>query len=76
MGVPPFPRVKTGAGAVPIADGPALRQLSAGDGPAEEQVRRRLSAAREAAAEELQNKGSLYRTCGIALGILVILVLI
>ena len=41
-----------------------------------EQVRRRLSAAREAAAEELQNKGNLYRTCGIALGILVILVLI
>ena len=30
MGVPPFPRVKTGAGAVPIADGPALRQLPAG----------------------------------------------
>ena len=40
------------------------------------QVSRRLSAAREAAAEELQNKGNLYRTCGIALGILVILVLI
>lgn len=40
------------------------------------QVSRRLSAAREAAAAELQNKGNLYRTCGIALGILVILVLI
>ncbi|MFR3788110.1 stage III sporulation protein AB [Agathobaculum desmolans] len=40
------------------------------------QVSRRLSAARAAAAEELQNKGNLYRTCGIALGILVILVLI
>ena len=41
-----------------------------------EQVGRRLSAARAAAAEELHGKGNLYRTCGIALGILVILVLI
>ncbi|MDO4270749.1 MAG: stage III sporulation protein AB [Eubacteriales bacterium] len=40
------------------------------------QVARRLSASRDAAAGELQNKGNLYRTCGIALGILVILVLI
>ena len=41
-----------------------------------EQVGRRLSAARAAADEELRGKGNLYRTCGIALGILVILVLI
>ena len=41
-----------------------------------EQVSRRLSAARTAADEELSNKGNLYRTCGIALGILVILVLL
>lgn len=41
-----------------------------------QQVARRLSASRAAAAEELQNKGNLYRTCGIALGILVILVLL
>ena len=41
-----------------------------------EQVGRRLSAARAAADEELHGKGNLYRTCGIALGILVILVLI
>ena len=38
---------------------------------ARQSLRRRV-----AAAEELQNKGNLYRTCGIALGILVILVLI
>ena len=41
-----------------------------------DQMGRRLSAARAAAAEELQSKGNLYRTCGIALGILVVLVLI
>lgn len=41
-----------------------------------EQVARRLAASRDAAASELQNKGNLYRTCGIALGILVILVLL
>ncbi len=41
-----------------------------------EQIARRLAAARDAAAGELQNKGNLYRTCGIALGILVVLVLI
>lgn len=41
-----------------------------------EQIARRLSAARDTAAGELQNKGNLYRTCGIALGILVVLVLI
>ena len=41
-----------------------------------DQIGRRLSAARAAAAEELQSKGNLYRTCGIALGILVVLVLI
>nr|WP_297275665.1 stage III sporulation protein AB [uncultured Agathobaculum sp.] len=41
-----------------------------------EQVARRLAAARDTAAGELQNKGNLYRTCGIALGILVVLVLI
>lgn len=41
-----------------------------------EQIARRLAAARDTAAGELQNKGNLYRTCGIALGILVVLVLI
>lgn len=41
-----------------------------------QQIARRLTAARETAAEELQNKGNLYRTCGIALGLLVVLVLI
>lgn len=41
-----------------------------------EQVARRLQAARAAAAGELGDKGNLYRTCGIALGILVVLVLL
>lgn len=41
-----------------------------------QQIERRLTASRAAAAEELKNKGNLYRTCGIALGILVILILI
>lgn len=40
------------------------------------QISRRLSASREVAAQELTNKGNLYRTCGIAMGILVVLVLI
>ena len=40
------------------------------------QVEQRLAAARETAREELDNRGNLYRTCGIALGLLVILVLI
>ena len=40
------------------------------------QVERRLAASREAAQEGLANRGNLYRTCGIALGLLVILVLI
>lgn len=40
------------------------------------QIARRLRAARDAAAGELQNKGNLYRTCGVALGLLVVLVLI
>lgn len=40
------------------------------------QVSRRLAAARGQAAGELANKGNLYRTCGIATGILVVLVLI
>ncbi|MDO5142226.1 MAG: stage III sporulation protein AB [Eubacteriales bacterium] len=40
------------------------------------QVRQRLTAARAAAAGELHDKGALYRTCGIAVGILVILILI
>ena len=35
-----------------------------------------LAASREAAQEDLANRGNLYRTCGIALGLLVILVLI
>lgn len=39
-------------------------------------IAQRLQAAREAAQSELQNKGNLYRTCGIALGILVVLVLL
>lgn len=39
-------------------------------------VTRRLTAAREQADVELQSKGNLYRTCGIAMGILVVLVLI
>ena len=39
------------------------------------QVERRLAASREAAQEDLANRGNLYRTCGIALGLLVILVL-
>ncbi len=38
-------------------------------------VSRRLSASRDAAANELRSKGNLYRTCGIAAGLLVILVL-
>ena len=38
------------------------------------QVERRLAASREAAQEDLANRGNLYRTCGIALGLLVILV--
>ena len=40
------------------------------------QVERRLVVSREAAQEDLANRGNLYRTCGIALGLLVILVLI
>ena len=40
------------------------------------QVERRLAASREAAQEDLANRGNLYRTCGISLGLLVILVLI
>ncbi len=41
-----------------------------------DEVWRRLSAARNAAERELESKGNLYRTCGIAAGLLVILVLI
>ena len=41
-----------------------------------QQVSRRLTAARKAAADELGSKGGLYRTCGIAAGILIILVLV
>ncbi len=41
-----------------------------------EHVSRLLSASREAAQQELMSKGNLYRTCGIAAGLLVILVLI
>lgn len=40
------------------------------------QISRRLAAARELASGEMQNKGNLYRTCGIAMGLLVVLVLI
>lgn len=36
----------------------------------------RLETARELAAAELRDRGSLYRTCGIAAGLLVILVLV
>lgn len=39
-------------------------------------IAQRLQASRETAQAELQNKGNLYRTCGIALGILVVLVLL
>ncbi|MGI6181356.1 MAG: stage III sporulation protein AB [Agathobaculum sp.] len=39
-------------------------------------VSRRLSTARNQADDELRHKGGLYRTCGIAMGLLVILVLI
>ena len=39
-------------------------------------MERRLAASREAAQEDLANRGNLYRTCGIALGLLVILVLL
>lgn len=41
-----------------------------------EQLYHQLEAMREIAKEELQNKGNLYRTCGISLGIMVILILI
>ncbi len=41
-----------------------------------EQVSQRLMASRQTAEQELKNKGNLYRTCGIAAGLLVILVLI
>lgn len=36
----------------------------------------RLAAERQAAQEELRQKGDLYRTCGIAVGLLVILALL
>jgi len=41
-----------------------------------EQITRRLSISRDLAERELRSKGNLYRTCGIAAGVLVILVLI
>ena len=41
-----------------------------------EYVRRRLCDLRLSAVEELRNKGNLYRTCGIALGIVTVLVLL
>lgn len=37
---------------------------------------RRLSSLREEASEDLKNKGSLYRTCGLTLGILAVIVLL
>lgn len=43
----------------------ALRLLSA-----------RLSGVRDEAAEDLKNKGSLYRTCGLTLGVLAVIVLL
>lgn len=43
---------------------------------AAEQVSRRLLLARQSAEQELINKGKLYRTCGIAAGLLIVLVLI
>ena len=52
------------------------RSAAAYRGGGLDQWGRRRPAARAAAAEELQSKGNLYRTCGIALGILVVLVLI
>ncbi len=39
-------------------------------------IARRLTTARNQAADELLRKGGLYRTCGIAMGLLMILVLI
>lgn len=41
-----------------------------------EQIYHQMEAVRAIAKEELQNKGNLYRTCGISLGIMVILILI
>lgn len=41
-----------------------------------EQVSHRLQLARQSAERELASKGRLYRTCGIAAGLLVILVLL
>ncbi|MCB6364616.1 stage III sporulation protein AB [Intestinibacillus massiliensis] len=41
-----------------------------------EYVRRRLGDLRLAAVEELRSKGNLYRTCGIAMGIVTVLVLL
>ena len=36
----------------------------------------RLSSVRDEAAEDLKNKGSLYRTCGLTLGVLAVIVLL
>ena len=36
----------------------------------------RIQAMRDEAAEELRSKSNLYRTCGTALGILIVLILI
>ena len=36
----------------------------------------RLRAVREEAADDLKNKGSLYRTCGLVLGVLAVIVLL
>ncbi len=41
-----------------------------------QRIQQRLDSARRTAADELQQKGGLYRTCGIALGLLTVLVLI
>ncbi len=39
-------------------------------------TRSRLDAVRGEAAEDLKNKGNLYRTCGLALGLLAVIVLL
>lgn len=39
-------------------------------------TRSRLEAVRGEAAEDLKNKGNLYRTCGLALGVLAVIVLL
>lgn len=39
-------------------------------------TRKRLTQVRDEAAEDLKNKGNLYRTCGLTLGVLTVIVLL